>query len=147
MDIEKLTAALAGVLKDFFPAKTTATIEKSVNQEERKALFVVLEPDVVDGHGDTYSAQEIEKAMQSFNTHCNKANLGHRVETQDAEIVQSYTTPVDMVIAGVEVKKGTWLQEWHFPEGNEASETLWGYVKDGTISGVSIGARAIVEEL
>lgn len=146
MDIEKLTAAVVETLKGFLPQKT-AVIEKSVNQEERKALFVVLEPETVDEHGDIYSAVEVEKAMHNFNTHCSKANLGHRIETQDAHISQSYTTPVDMVIQGVEVKKGTWLQEWYFPEGNEVSENIWKSVLSGDINGVSIGARAVEEIL
>lgn len=146
MDIEKLAAALAEALKGLLPQKT-AVIEKSVNSAERKALFVVLEPEKVDLHGDIYSAVEVEKAMHNFNDHCKKANLGHRVETQDAHISQSYTTPVDMVIEGVEVKKGTWLQEWHFPEGNEVSENIWQAVLNGQINGVSIGARAVEEIL
>lgn len=146
MDIEKITTAVVEALKSVLPQKT-AVIEKSVNPVERKALFVVLEPETVDAHGDVYSAIEVEKAMHNFNTHCYKANLGHRVETQDAQISQSYTTPVDMVIEGVEVKKGTWLQEWYFPEGNEVSENIWQSVLKGDINGVSIGARAVEEIL
>ena len=146
MDIEKLAAALAETLKGFLPQKK-AVIEKSVDSVERKALFVVLEPETVDEHGDIYSSVEVEKAMQNFNQHCYKANLGHRIETQDAQITQSYTTPVDMTIEGVEVKKGTWLQEWHFPAGNEVSENIWQAVLNGEINGVSIGARAVEEIL
>ena len=143
MTLEEIAQAIQGL----FGKKEIAKIEKSVDPVERKALFVVLEPDTFDLHEHIYSAQEVEKAMQSFNTHCKKANLGHRIETQDADIVQSYTTPVDMQIGERLIKKGTWLQEWHFPEGNEASENIWKAVLDGTITGVSIGARGMVHEL
>ncbi len=45
-------------------------VRKSVDQEQRMALFVVLEPDAVDLHGDTYSAIEVEKACHNFNSYC-----------------------------------------------------------------------------
>ena len=126
--------------------KPAVRIGKATNEMERKALFVVLAPDEVDAHGDTYSAKEIEKAMQSFNKHCMKANLFHLVETQEAEIIQSYTTPVDMYIGDKLVTKGSWVQEFHFPE-TEVGEMLWKAVLSGEINSVSIGCFADVEEI
>lgn len=123
-------------------------VTKALDDEKRMALFVVLEPDVVDLHGDTYTEQEVEKACHSFNRHCQVANLFHQVETQDADIVQSYTSPVTFTLdSGQVIKKGTWLQWWHFPEGSETSDALWNGVKSGDFNGVSIGAKATVEEL
>ena len=145
MEFEDIKKALAEVLAPLF-RKEVARIEKSTNEVERKALFVVLAPDEVDAHGDTYSAKEIEKGMQNFNKHCMKANLFHMVETQEAEIVQSYTTPVDMYIGEKFITKGTWVQEWHFPE-TETGEILWKAVLSGEITGVSVGCVANVEEI
>ena len=145
MEIEDIKKALAEVLAPLFK-KEVARIEKSTNEVERKALFVVLAPDEVDAHGDTYSAKEIEKGMQNFNKHCMKANLFHMVETQEAEIVQSYTTPVDMYIGEKFITKGTWVQEWFFPE-TETGELLWKAVLSGEITGVSVGCVANVEEI
>ena len=145
MEIEDIKKALSEVLASLFK-KEVARIEKSTNEVERKALFVVLAPDEVDAHGDTYSAKEIEKGMQNFNRHCMKANLFHMVETQEAEIVQSYTTPVDMYIGEKFITKGTWVQEWHFPE-TETGELLWKAVLSGEITGVSVGCVANVEEI
>ena len=145
MEIEDIKKALAEVLAPLFK-KEVARIEKSTNEVERKALFVVLAPDEIDAHGDTYSAKEIEKGMQSFNRHCMKANLFHMVETQEAEIVQSYTTPVDMYISEKFIKKGTWLQEFYFPE-TEVGEQLWQAVLNEEITGVSVGCTASVEEI
>ena len=145
MEIEDIKKALAEVLAPLFK-KEVARIEKATNEMERKALFVVLAPDEVDAHGDTYSAKEIEKGMQSFNRHCMKANLFHMVETQEAEIVQSYTTPVDMYIGDKFITKGTWIQEWYFPE-TEVGEKLWKSVVAGEVNSVSIGCTANVEEL
>jgi len=128
--------------------KSVVEVNKSVDVEQRRALFVVLEPDVVDAHGDTYSAEEVEKACINFNTHCNKANLFHRVQTEDVKIEQSFINPSTFTLEdGREIKKGTWMQWMHFPEDNPNSELLWKMVKDGEIQGVSIGATAKVEEL
>lgn len=145
MNIEEIKKALAEMLEPLLK-KEVARIEKATNEVERKALFVVLSPDEVDAHGDTYSAKEIEKGMQSFNRHCMKANLFHMVETQEAEIVQSYTTPVDMYIGEKFIKKGTWLQEFYFPE-TEVGEQLWQSVLNEEITGVSVGCTAMTEDI
>lgn len=143
---------LATLIEKFFggSAKEPQEVEvtKSLDDEQRMALFVVLEPDVVDLHGDTYSAEEVEKACHNFNLHCQTANLFHRVETKDAEIVQSYITLAPITLEGGRViQKGTWLQWWHFPENNVQAEAMWQGVKSGEINGVSIGAMARAEEL
>lgn len=135
------TEAIENLMK-----KPVVKIEKAANEEERKALFVVLAPDEVDAHGDTYSAKEIEKGMRSFNQHCMKANLFHMVETQEAEIIQSYTTPVDMYIGDRFISKGTWLQEFYFPETG-VGEQLWQAVLNEEITGVSVGCTATVEDI
>lgn len=144
-NIEEIKKALSEMVESLFK-KEVARIEKATNEIERKALFVVLAPDEVDAHGDTYSAKEIEKGMQNFNRHCMKANLFHMVETQEVEIVQSYTTPVDMYIGERLIKKGTWLQEFYFPE-TEIGEKLWQAVLNDQITGVSVGCSATAEEI
>jgi len=123
-------------------------VTKTIDLEQRRALFVVLEPDTVDLHGDIYSADEVEKACINFNTHCNKANLFHQVQIETAKIEQSFISPSDFMLDdGRMIKKGTWLQWFYFPEGNSDSDKLWKQVKSGDICGVSIGCRATVEEL
>ena len=145
------TAALGELIEKFFGGSEQASdaveVTKALDDEQRMALFVVLEPEAVDLHGDTYTAEEVEKACNNFNVFCNKANLFHAVETEHAKIVQSYISPADFVTdSGTEIKKGTWLQWWHFPE-TEQGELIWKGVKSGEINGVSIGAKAYVEIL
>lgn len=146
--------SLVAVLTKAFgaPAEEAPSVEvtKSVDKEKRMALFVVLEPQegdtTTDVHGDTYTEEEVEKACNNFNTHCNTANIFHQVETKEADIVQSFITPASFTTDdGREIKKGSWLQWWHFPEGSATSDALWQGVQDGTITGVSIGARANTE--
>ena len=143
--IEEIKKAMSEMIEPLLKQKVVK-IEKATNEMERKALFVVLAPDEVDAHGDTYSAKEIEKGMRSFNQHCMKANLFHMVETQEAEIIQSYTTPVDMYIGDKFISKGTWVQEFYFPE-TETGELLWQAALAGEINSVSIGCFADVEEI
>lgn len=122
-------------------------IKKAVDDEQRMAMFVVLEPDAVDAHGDTYTEEEVEKACNNFGLFCMKANLFHRVETEDAKIVQNFISPADFTLDdGREIKKGTWLQWWHVPE-TENGEAIWKAIKTGDINGVSIQGWAKVENL
>jgi len=144
--------AMGVLLEKFFGGSAlpapSVEVTKALDDEERMALFVVLAPDVVDLHGDTYSAAEVEKACNNFNSYCNKANIFHKVETESAKIVQSFITPSTFELdSGVVIQKGTWLQWYHFPEGDEVSDSLWTGVKSGDINGVSIGAKAMVEKL
>lgn len=149
---EDFAKGLAGLISKFFSGsqkeKEEVEITKSLNEEQRLALFVVMSPDEVDSHGDTASEEVIEKACNGFNTHCNQANLFHRVETEAADIVQSFINLTDFTTDdGREIKKGAWLQWWHFPENDETSDSLWELVKSGEINGISIGARGTVEVL
>jgi hypothetical protein len=125
-------------------------INKSVNEEQRLALFVVLEPqegtETTDLHADTYTASEVEKACHNFSEHCMKANLFHLVETEEAKIVENYIAPAEFVLDGEVIKKGTWLQTWYFPE-TEIGEALWQGVKSGEYNGVSVQCKATTEDI
>lgn len=133
------------------PEEPVVEVTKALDVEKRMALFVVLEPQegdsTTDLHGDTYTADEIEKACNNFNTHCRTANIFHQVQTQDVDIVQSFIAPSSFTLDnGVQVIKGSWLQWFYFPE-TEVGEALWQGVKSGDINGVSINAMATTEDL
>ena len=150
MAVEKqeLIEAFSGFIEKFFggsekQVEPEVELTKSLDEEEKMALFVVLEPEVEDLHGDIYSEKEVEKACISYNQHCRKANLYHRVETEDFSIVQSFVTPVGFTDdKGKEIKKGTWLAWTKFE-----NEEIWKQVKSGEFQGLSVGCRATVEEL
>jgi hypothetical protein len=125
----------------------TVEVTKSLDEEQRMALFVVLAPDTVDLHNDIYSEEEVWKACNNFNQHCMKANLMHRVEIEDMKFAQSFISPVDFTLdTGQTIKKGTWLAWTYFPE-TENGEVLWKSVKEGKLNGLSIQCRALVEQL
>lgn len=116
-------------------------IAKAQNEELMQGLYVVLEPDVVDAHGDTISADEIRKSCHNFNNSLAKANLFHLVNTDSFSVVESFVAPVAMELNGQILKAGTWLVNLQF------SEALWEDVKADKFSGVSIGAMGIKEDI
>ena len=122
--------------------KQNTQVVKATNEELKQATFLVLAPDEVDLHGDIYSADEVRKACHNFNQHCMKANLLHLVETDTFDIVESYISPVDMVLNDVIIKAGSWISVLQVH-----SEEIWSDIKNGSLTGVSIGGRATTEYL
>lgn len=150
MDIEMIRNAMISLLSAFGPTTNdknvtegTIPLHKSVNNEKRMAMFVVLAPEVVDGQGDIYSVEEVEKACHNFNEFCGEANLFHQQQTSEIAIVESYIVPAAFQTEdGVVIEKGTWVQWMRFD-----NDTLWDMVKNGEICGASIGAYAKGETL
>ena len=120
-------------------------LRKSLDNEKRLAMFIVLEPQEDDGlttdlHGDTYTAEEVEKACHSFNLFCRKANLLHEFETDSYSFVESYVLPVEAEIEGTLIKKGTWIAVVKADD-----DFIWDGIKDGTFNGLSIQCSAEYE--
>lgn len=142
--------ALSGLIEKHFGGtkkevqmEPEVQVTKALDEEERMALFVVLEPEAEDAHGDIYSEKEVEKACVQYNLHCRKANLYHRVDTEAFSIVQSFITPVNFETdAGTEIKKGTWLAWCKFED-----DSLWEEVKKGNFNGLSVGCRCVAEDV
>lgn len=117
-------------------------IAKSSNPVYKQALFVVLEPDTVDAHGDIYDAETVMKACHNFNkSKTVKPNLYHITDTDGFDVVESFIAPISMVLSGEVVKAGTWLVNLQF------GDNLWAKAQAGEFSGVSIGAIAEYEEM
>lgn len=114
-------------------------IIKSANTELKQVTYIAMTPGV-DLHGDYTSVEEIRKAKESFNKNKPKANLFHFSMTNSFDVIESYQTPVDMILNETFVEKGAWLVTLQINE-----DSLWQMIKDGEINGVSIGALAKVE--
>lgn len=129
-------------------------VRKAVDVEERRALWVVLEPqegnETTDLHGDFYTEEDVVNAMRSFNTHCRKANLLHKVDVSTDKVIieQSFCTPVafDIELADgtlKHIKKSTWLMEQHYPKpDDDEDDTIWPDVVSGELCGLSINCDA-----
>lgn len=119
----------------------TLTVKRAVAKdgEQRYALGIVLEPDIVDAQNDTYSAEDIRSAFEKYAEHFRNVGLMHKTGVNDkVAIVENYIAPVDFELGGITVKKGTWLMGVRLND-----DALWSGVRDGSITGFSIGGSAI----
>lgn len=106
--------------------------------DERFLLGVVLEPDVVDAHQDIYGAEDIRKAAHGFMENSQQLGHMHRWQLNDqVKIVESYLLPEDCKMAGVWLRKGTWMLGVRVLD-NE----LWASVRRNEITGFSVGGVA-----
>jgi hypothetical protein len=106
--------------------------------DKRIVLGIALEPDEVDTQGDTESADEIEIAAHRWLAQFQDRGFMHKqIVNSKIEIYESYIAPVDLTIGKQEVKKGSWLLMYHIID-----DTLWTAVKNGEITGFSIGGFA-----
>jgi Putative phage serine protease XkdF len=107
---------------------------------------VVYEPDVEDAHGDTMTAEEIEKAAHGFMERQNTYNIDkqHDLDADKGYVVESYIAPVDMELGDQEIKKGSWVA------GVKVTDTdTWGQIEKGEITGFSmwgVGKREKIED-
>lgn len=164
IDKEYLLAAFSDLLnkaigspesEDIAEVESDTKIVKSLHEMERRALFVVLEPqdsldNVADLHRDYYDKETIEKACRSFNKHCMKAGLYHKyiVDSDLVEIEQTFITPSDFTLDdGRIVKSGSWLMWMHFPEPLDAEDDIWPHVLSGDFCGLSVGCTGIGVDL
>ncbi len=121
------------------PFSRTSALLKGIDPSDERFVFgIVLEPEVVDAQGDIYSEAEIRQASHKFMEDFGGLGLMHRFRVNDqVKILESYLAPTDFELAGTAVKKGTWLLGVRV-----LSDELWSQVKDGELSGFSIGGSA-----
>ena len=101
-------------------------------------LGVVLEPEVIDAQGDIYSADEVRQAAHRFMEEFGGLGLMHRMRVNgEVKVLESYLAPVDFTVGEATVRKGTWLLAVRI-----LSDALWADVKEGKLTGFSIGGSA-----
>ncbi|HHH28922.1 MAG TPA: hypothetical protein ENK57_11335, partial [Polyangiaceae bacterium] len=106
--------------------------------DERFVLGIVLEPEEVDAQGDIYSPEEIRQAAHRFMEEFGGLGLMHRLRVNgQVKVLESYLAPADLTIGEETVRKGTWLLAVRI-----LSDELWEQVKDGQLTGFSIGGSA-----
>ncbi len=123
----------------------TSTVIKKFKQTEQVSVEIIYEPEVLDAHGEWMSEDTIVKACANFNKNLEsgnaKPNLFHlKSETEKLEILRTYVLPCECTIGETVVKKGTWVGEIKWHDGN-----LWKQRtvpnEDGVlaIAGLSLG--------
>jgi len=122
--------------------KISVSIRKDQGGDEQYVFGVVLVPDETDSQGDTYNEQTVRDAAHNFLAEYNVGTglgLQHKKRIDRlAKLVESYLAPVDMVVEGVSIKRGTWCMAWRVLDAD-----LWRAIKSGEFTGFSIGGDAI----
>ena len=114
-------------------------VSKSSEGEDERIVFgVVLEPETVDSQGDIYSEDVIRKTAYQFMEKYQQFGLQHTEMIDDVRVLESYIAPVDFSVEGKSIKKGTWLMRSRIID-----DSIWKAVKDGQITGYSIGGVAL----
>jgi hypothetical protein len=113
------------------------------SDEEQTVSGVVLKPEVVDAQGDIISADVIKQAAYAFLQNYNKSTklgLQHSSFPKGKlALVESYVAPNGIVLGVKTVKQGSWIMTVKVLDA-----AVWKNVKDGKITGFSIGGRAKV---
>lgn len=159
MDKKDLLEKFSSFLDSVLGGSNTDTVEvnevevpvvKNFEDWERRALFVVLEPqdsdmETADLHQDWYDEDTVKKACHNYNAQCERLGIMHKELASDSQVVvqESYIAPCDFVTeAGENVKKGSWLMWIHFPD-----EDMWEDLINGVYDSVSIECTATAIEL
>jgi hypothetical protein len=109
-----------------------------LDEDKRLVYGIVLEPDEVDYHDDTITADEIEKAAHKYMKTPMMIGDGH-VKKAKAHPVESFIYNPDVL---KEVKEGSWVMTIKVK-----SDVIWEGIKKGDYTGFSIGAMVKRTEL
>ncbi|HDR7363274.1 XkdF-like putative serine protease domain-containing protein [Bacillus toyonensis] len=104
--------------------------------EEEKQLVtgVVYEPNVEDSHGDTMTAEEIEKAAYTFMDNYQHIDKQHDEIAGKGTVVENWIAKSDMTVGEQEVQAGTWLMTVRVDDAD-----TWEEIKKGEVTGFSMG--------
>lgn len=106
---------------------------KAVNKAKQLVYGVVLEPDSEDTQGDIISADEIEKTAHDYMRRSRVVGRQH-LKKANAEVVESFLAPCDMLIGETKISKGSWVL------GVKVNDpAMWAEVEAGDLTGFSIG--------
>lgn len=125
--------------------RITVDIAKA-DEEQQTVTGIVLQPEVVDGQGDIMSEKVIRDTAYRFLSGFNRTTkLGVQHNTfpkGKLALVESWIAPLNMTIGLKTVKQGSWIMTVKVID-----KKLWKKVKDGQITGFSVGGKAKVTYL
>lgn len=141
----KVEAAKSETLTKFLSAERAIRFalakadDAKAKTEERFVYGIVLEPETIDAQQDIYSPDEIRNAAHEFMEKFRTIGLMHKGAINDkVKILESFIAPADFEVEGAPVKAGTWVMAVKVLD-----DELWKAVRDGDMTGFSIGGSAI----
>lgn len=135
---ERTEYPLGPVMKAF-----TGMIEFA-KAEQRLVTGIVLQPEVVDAQGDIIDSDTIREAAHRFLAEYNRQTqmgLQHKLMDPGVDLVESWIAPVDFTIGNRAIKAGTWMITTRIND-----DQIWSAIKEGKITGYSIGGMAKVAQ-
>ena len=124
-------------------AKKKGRVEKEyqipiikLDEEQRIAYGVVLEPETEDSQGDVIGVEEIERTAHGFLLESRRIGLGHTRKILAAP-VESFVAPADFKFGNEEIKKGSWVLGVKIFD-----EQIWRDVNAGLFQSFSVGGFA-----
>ena len=149
-EVSVVEKTLTKVLNKFFGEVKGKNIPviKQFDEEEMVAIEpLYIKAGDVDGQGDTVDLEGIHSMVKSFNeaneSGTLQTSLFHSHKTECFEVEKAWVNEVDCTIGDTLVEEGQPLVKIHF-----LNEEAWELRKNGTLMGLSIGARATgVEDL
>lgn len=104
---------------------------------------VIMEPDVVDLHGDIASKEVIKKASHEyFLKHNKQIKIDHITPTKDIELVESSLLDEDKNFNGRIVKSGAWIGKFKVN-----SDEIKNDIRSGKFKGVSVHGKGLFREI
>ena len=118
------------------------SIEILKADDQKRIIYgIVLKPDVPDSQDDIMTEDEITKSAHNYLMFYRNTGVQHE-DYADAQIVESYVTPDDMIVNERYVAKGTWIVAMKI-----FSDILWTKVKQGDYNAFSAGGYARKEAM
>lgn len=151
MDKEQLIKSLSTTLSDFLDThfggtkkETLIPIIKKFEDEKMEVVEVLYcLPDEADLHNEGMNEKEIRKMVNNFNDNIDKisGNIAHAVNTTAFKPIKAWVNECECMIGEEVVPEGMPLVKVKFFD-----KEMWNKRKDGTLQGVSMGARGITVE-
>lgn len=123
--------------------------KEHVDEEEEFTIFgEVLIPEEIDAHEEIYSEKDVKNAAHYFMENFGNVGFMHKFFINgDVKILETFLAPTDLNFKSMlnkkrKVKKGTWLMRMRV-----LNNELWKNIKNGNLSGFSIGGLASVQQI
>jgi len=134
-------AGTGPVTKDGGEDKNVLFVFRKVDTERHLVGGVVYEPDVVDTQGDFTTADEIDAAMEKFMERYfadpGRIKVQHEGKAYKFPVIECFQAEISTTKGGKPLAKGAWWLTVKITSG-----TIWKEVKDGRLTGWSMGGQA-----
>jgi hypothetical protein len=125
-------------------ARVDLTVALCKSEREGKFFGIVTVPGLPDAHGDVFSPAEVEQMCHRFM--CDYAlskadhspDVEHSGRSADADLLENFVAPQDLMLGGKPVKAGSWVQGWQVHDPVVKRE-----IDEGKLTGLSLEGTGV----